>query len=65
MSRKDALQLAVLTLLWGVNWPVMKLGVRDFAPLSFRTLCMVGGAVLLAAIARSHCLLYTSPSPRD
>ena len=47
LSRKDALQLVVLTVLWGLNWPVMKLGVRDFAPLSFRTLCMAGGAVLL------------------
>ena len=46
LSRKDALQLVVLTVLWGLNWPVMKLGVRDFAPLSFRTLCMAGGAVL-------------------
>lgn len=54
LSRKDALQLVVLTVLWGLNWPVMKLGVRDFAPLSFRTLCMAGGAVLLAAIARSQ-----------
>ena len=49
LSRKE---LALLTLLWGVNWPVMKAGVRDFAPLSFRTLCMAGGVVLLAAMAR-------------
>lgn len=52
LSRKELLLLAVLTLLWGVNWPVMKAGVRDFAPLTFRTLCMAGGAVLLWAMAR-------------
>lgn len=52
LSRKDLLLLAVLTLLWGVNWPVMKAGVRDFPPLSFRTLCMAGGFVLLGLMAR-------------
>lgn len=52
LSRKDLFLLVVLTLLWGVNWPVMKAGVRDFPPLSFRTLCMVGGVVLLGLIAR-------------
>lgn len=54
LSRKDLLLLVVLTVLWGLNWPVMKAGVRDFAPLSFRTLCMAGGVVLLAAIARAQ-----------
>jgi drug/metabolite transporter (DMT)-like permease len=52
LSRKDLWLLVVLTVLWGLNWPVMKAGVLDFAPLSFRTLCMAGGAVLLAAMAR-------------
>lgn len=56
LSRKDLVLLVVLTLIWGVNWPVMKAGVRDFAPLSFRTLCMAGGALLLAAMARSQGL---------
>jgi drug/metabolite transporter (DMT)-like permease len=54
LSRKDLLLLVVLTVLWGLNWPVMKAGVSDFAPLGFRTLCMAGGAVLLAAIARAQ-----------
>ena len=52
LSRKDLLLLAVLTVLWGVNWPVMKAGVIDFPPLTFRTLSMAGGAVLLAVVAR-------------
>jgi len=41
----------VLTLLWGFNWPVMKAGVRDFPPLTFRAIAMVGGMLLLAAVA--------------
>ena len=54
LKRKELLLLVVLTVLWGVNWPVMKAGVRDFAPLTFRTLCMAGGVVLLAAMARAQ-----------
>ncbi|MCZ8101193.1 MAG: DMT family transporter, partial [Burkholderiales bacterium] len=48
------LLLVVLTVLWGVNWPVMKAGVREFPPLGFRALCMAGGAVLLALMARAQ-----------
>lgn len=54
MSAQDRLLLALLTLLWGVNWPVMKLGLRGLPPLSFRVMCMVGGALLLAMIARAQ-----------
>ena len=41
--------LAVLTLTWGFNWPMMKLAVQEVPPWTFRTLCvMVGGGALLA-----------------
>ena len=56
LSRKELMLLGLLTLLWGVNWPIMKAGVQDFAPLTFRTLCMGGGIVLLAAMARAQGL---------
>jgi drug/metabolite transporter (DMT)-like permease len=39
--------LVLLTLVWGLNWPVMKLGVTDFAPLSFRALSIVLGIPVL------------------
>jgi len=61
LSRKDLALLALLTLLWGVNWPVMKAGVQDFAPLSFRTLSMGGGVLLLAALARLQGLSLRVP----
>jgi drug/metabolite transporter (DMT)-like permease len=48
--RQGAL-LVLLTLVWGLNWPVMKLGVTHFPPLSFRTLSMwLGLPVLWLAI---------------
>ncbi|MCB1886415.1 MAG: EamA family transporter [Rhodocyclaceae bacterium] len=33
--------------MWGVNWPVMKLGLREMTPLMFRAVTMSGGFVLL------------------
>jgi drug/metabolite transporter (DMT)-like permease len=41
--------LSGLTLVWGVNWPIMKLGVgSSFPPLSFRALSMWIGIPVLA-----------------
>ena len=49
ISRRQAVLLAVLTLLWGLNWPVMKFSLREVEPLTFRALTMSGGAFVLAA----------------
>jgi drug/metabolite transporter (DMT)-like permease len=41
--------LAILTVTWGFNWPMMKLALLEVPPWTFRTLClMVGGGALLA-----------------
>ncbi len=45
-----ALVLA-LSLLWGLNWPVMKVGLAEIPPLTFRaTMMMLGGPGLLAIV---------------
>ncbi len=49
LSRKQAVLLVLLTVVWGLNWPVMKFGVTGFPPLTFRTLCMWLGLPLLGA----------------
>lgn len=58
LSRKDLALLVLLTLAWGVNWPIMKLGVQNFPPVTFRTLCMLGGlpAIALAATSQRESL---------
>ncbi|GAB2742327.1 EamA family transporter [Melaminivora jejuensis] len=38
LSRRQLIILVLLTLIWGFNWPVMKLGVMDIPPLTFRML---------------------------
>ncbi|NLC24136.1 DMT family transporter [Oxalobacter vibrioformis] len=40
LSRKDILLLIVLTLFWGLNWPVMKFGVTNIPPVTFRVMGM-------------------------
>jgi drug/metabolite transporter (DMT)-like permease len=49
LSPRQLVILALLTVIWGINWPVMKLGVTDYPPLTFRTLSMIGGLPVLAA----------------
>ncbi len=51
-SRKEIIILILLTLVWGLNWPVMKLGVQHFPPLTFRFISMLGGLLVLWLAAR-------------
>ncbi|MFQ5897010.1 MAG: DMT family transporter [Candidatus Methylomirabilia bacterium] len=46
--------LGALTLLWGVNWPAMKLGLSEVEPWTFRTLCLVTGGTGLLGIAKAR-----------
>ena len=49
-SARQFVLLAMLTLFWGLNWPVMKLGISNYPPLTFRTISMwLGLPVLVAA----------------
>jgi drug/metabolite transporter (DMT)-like permease len=52
LTRRQWLLLAVLTLLWGLNWPMMKLTLREVSPLTFRALTMTGGTLILWAFFR-------------
>jgi len=44
--------VAVLSLGWGVNWPVMKFVVTEIPVLHFRMICLGGGALGLFLLAR-------------
>jgi drug/metabolite transporter (DMT)-like permease len=51
LTRQQLVLLVLLTLVWGVNWPVMKLGVMAYPPLAFRALSIwIGVPVLGAAL---------------
>jgi drug/metabolite transporter (DMT)-like permease len=47
ITRRQLWGLVALTLMWGVNWPMMKYSLRELSPLYFRALTMSGGALWL------------------
>jgi len=47
LDRRGLFLLVILTLAWGINWPIMKLGVAHFPAMGFRLLGMAGGLVAL------------------
>ncbi|MEP7206522.1 MAG: DMT family transporter [Casimicrobiaceae bacterium] len=52
ISAASLAPIAVLTLVWGFNWPVLKMGVSEMPPLSFRAMSLPFAALGLLAIAR-------------
>lgn len=52
LPRSTWLLLAILTLGWGMNWPMIKMGLADIPVFTFRFLCVAAGAAGLFAIAR-------------
>ncbi|MFO1329665.1 MAG: DMT family transporter [Rubrivivax sp.] len=59
-SRRQLALLVAITLVWGLNWPVMKVGVsgwpgapQPYPPLTFRALSMWSGLPLLALVLRA------------
>ncbi|MBA4260906.1 MAG: EamA family transporter [Comamonadaceae bacterium] len=47
ISRRQLWALLALTLMWGVNWPMMKLSLQQLSPLYFRASTMLLGAAWL------------------
>lgn len=56
ISRRQLWGLVALTLMWGVNWPMMKFSLRELSPLYFRALAMTGGALFLYTYYRAKGL---------
>lgn len=46
--------LALLTLCWGLNWPMMKLALADLSVWTFRAACLISGTIGLFTIARAN-----------
>ena len=49
---RAALPVGVLAIVWGLNWPILKIGVSELAPLTFRALTLPFAALGLFAFAR-------------
>ena len=46
------LLLLLLTLFWGVNWPIIKMALDDVPVLTFRAVCLVGGAIVIFSLGK-------------
>ena len=54
LSRRQLWGLLALTLMWGVNWPMMKLSLQEMPPLYFRASTMCLGAAWLFVYVRGQ-----------
>lgn len=61
LSSRQLVVLVLLTLVWGLNWPIMKVGVTGFPPLTFRALSLWLGLPLLALVVRGLGLPFALP----
>lgn len=50
LTTRQWIVLTLLTVVWGFNWPVMKLGVTGFPPLTYRMLCLLIGTPVLGLV---------------
>lgn len=51
VSAATLFPVAVLTLIWGCNWPILKMGVTEIAPLTFRALTLPVAALGMLTIS--------------
>ena len=50
LTTRQWIVLALLTVVWGFNWPVMKVGVTGFPPLTYRMICLLIGTPVLGLV---------------
>ena len=56
ISRQQLIGLVGITLMWGINWPMMKYSLREMTPLYFRAATMSTGALWLFIFYRARGL---------
>ena len=63
MSKRTGpfLALGLLSLIWGYNWVVMKIGLQNCPPLLFASLRVLGGAMILLPLLRMFGRPLASP----
>jgi drug/metabolite transporter (DMT)-like permease len=50
LTRKQWVTLIILTLVWGINWPILKIGVTGYPAITFRSISMWIGWPLLGLV---------------
>ena len=58
---RQLILLVLLTVVWGLNWPIMKVGVAHFPPLTFRMVAMWLAVPVLAIVLWQQKAPWTVP----
>jgi drug/metabolite transporter (DMT)-like permease len=54
IPRRAVVLLAILTIVWGTNWPLLALAVREVSVWTFRAIAVIVAGAALLAIARAR-----------
>ena len=65
ISRQQLIGLVGITLMWGINWPMMKIALREVSPMYFRGVTMGLGAVWLLFYFRFQGLRLRPQTRRE
>ncbi|MEG3002809.1 MAG: DMT family transporter [Comamonas sp.] len=60
-TSRQLVLLVLLTVVWGLNWPIMKVGVAHFPPLTFRMVAMWLAVPVLAVVLWQQKAPWTVP----
>ena len=61
LTRKHLLILVILTLVWGINWPILKIGVTQYPAITFRSISMWIGWPLLGLVMLKSNISFKVP----
>lgn len=61
LTARQAISLVLITLIWGINWSVMKIGVGTMPPLTFRAACLWTAVPILAAFMQWRGISFSVP----
>ena len=52
LPRRGFVLLVLLTVFWGINWPILKTGMPAIPVFTFRAICLFGGGLALLGLSR-------------
>ena len=61
IPRRALALLALLTLVWGTNWPLLPYAVREVSVWTFRAVAVLGAGLVLLVVARARGLSLVIP----
>jgi len=53
--------LALIAFFWGINWPILKVGILEIPAFTYRAITFPGGALIMFAICRAQGLSLRLP----